>query len=936
MSYVELQQGDRQATSDTSSPELPRFSHRPLSIDFDSLPGHVNVVDQDRTSHATPSSATVGNLLKSLTSSAPSYDMVEDDDYDEPPKTPKKESLTQHETATSEQPPVRTASVSRHLPLNHPTPDLQSLQGAYLKNVERLEESAERLSMTSSLDEPLQNTEQRPLPRRASAASNTSSRYGGRRRELSTTSLSNSIIGVNSTARTGGYSPSAYITSPTGSIRSGPNVQARISRSSRLAPQPAELETDGRPSEAVRESSLKRRPSGDGEYHASGALAPADIPQDQDRPPSAASGDTFQQADNAFADFDGEHYSIDRDSSGSLRRQLPLAHPPRARDSRAFREAQPGESMIYYPAPVPVMLNLPTRLSRTNFAQSEKRRTQALSGIPDEMRKSAAWLAGEAPPPPTSPPLNNKRASVLPPQLRASAFFDQPGVSPNLQLKNGSAVQTLDSILDAAAHAPVSAFTDHPIVGKLGKEVYGREKSARKSTQIDAETMNLKKRHSSLSGLLGRRKSSGHLEGARMSSRESKLMDADATSGDELDAAEQPSLTPGADELPTPLEGEHEEDRNSDTSSVHQPGYSGAPTTLLAELQLRKAQQKQRNRTAADAFPNGMHSTLLEMDAVMQLQQKSRKQKHVTLAWEDLDAADRENFDDEDVPLGVLFPEKDRAAHVNANRPIGLMERREMEDNEPLSHRRARLRGEPVQVPVPSTITPPRSDAGVETESKLRLEIPGMDAEVEEQEEETLAQRRQRMKQEKEKGISGGFASDVASTLGLDAVVKEMAPSKTPDAEETLGQRRKRLQDEAKSGAAGSRPPLKPAHSMADLLMHHPVGMGMGTGMRLPSGGALPRYSTFGPGAGQQHMPSVPAHLATLPYYNHAPYMQPGYGAGQGMVPGGMTVGMGMAGQPATPLSANPTAFMMPDPSGPPLNSQQRAVIDRWRQGIME
>ena len=125
-----------------------------------------------------------------------------------------------------------------------------------------------------------------------------------------------------------------------------------------------------------------------------------------------------------------------------------------------------------------------------------------------------------------------------------------------------------------------------------------------------------------------------------------------------------------ADELVDPDERrsedelDHEEKAASDESedeaeSQHQLGFLGAPTTLLAELQLRKAQQKLRNRTAANAFPTGMHSTLLELDAVTQLQQKSRRQKHVALAWEDKEVVDRDNYDDDDVPLGVLYPDKE-------------------------------------------------------------------------------------------------------------------------------------------------------------------------------------------------------------------------------------------------------------------------------------
>ncbi|KAI9876144.1 MAG: hypothetical protein M1823_007333, partial [Watsoniomyces obsoletus] len=188
-----------------------------------------------------------------------------------------------------------------------------------------------------------------------------------------------------------------------------------------------------------------------------------------------------------------------------------------------------------------------------NFGDREKRRLQALSGIPDEMRKSAAWLSSE------NANLTEKRKSAaLPPQLRATAFFDQPSNAVAVQLKNGSAVQTLDSILDAAAHAPVSAFTDHPIAGRLGKEVYGLEKSPRKSVQLDKDTK--KKRRSSLSNILKTRKSNSALDGnghGRITSRESKALDhEDGVSGDDLERTTANSIAPDEDELATPIEGD--------------------------------------------------------------------------------------------------------------------------------------------------------------------------------------------------------------------------------------------------------------------------------------------------------------------------------------------------------------------------------------------
>ncbi len=929
--------GDMQAASPTS-PTLPEFPGRPLSLSFEEISGAVSVIDPTA-KDIEDASGGLGNILRSLPSSSHPYEVVENDDYEDELATPRRlnfHNVLQHQplhpdapesTTTSEQRPVRTASVSRHLPLNHPIPDLQSMQGAYVKYVERLEENAERLSMTSSFDdEPYRNrVSQRRVERTASGASSNASRHARPARQFSTSSYSNSVVGVNKDARTGGYSPSDYITSPTGSIRSGSwahngSMHHRTSRSSRLAQGAHEPELEGRPLDIG-----AAMPSD----HS--AIERANHALQGDSPVASASNQTYNQSGDPFADFDGSHYNSRHALAQSSLRRISLQHPPLARDSKAYRESQPGEKMIYYPAPVPVMLNLPNRLSKANFRDREKRRTQALSGMPDEMRKSAAWLASE------SVALPDKRnVAALPPQLRASAFFDQQSTSTNIELKNGSAVQTLDSILDAAAHAPVSAFTDHPIVGHLGREVYGTEKASRRSIHMDKEAK--KKRRSSLHNILKSKRSNGNLDGkahGRITSRESKALEhEDGLSGDELEQATAHSIAPGEDEaVPIPTEAEDDDEDTASSGSEHRPGFSAAPTTLLAELQMRKAAQKQRNRTAADAFPNGMHSTLLELDAVTQLQQKSRKQKHVTLAWEDHDAADRQNFDDDDVPLAVLFPEKERPNHQDASRPMGLMEKKEREDNEPLSQRRARLRGEPVVLPRTQSLVASQIHKQEDDASKYKVDLPGMSTtELDEPEEETLAQRIKRMKEEKEKVSAGNFASDIASQLGLDTVEKPAEPSKTPDAEETLGQRRARLKEEAATAIAAGQPQMR---TMADVLQAHPVGARqLSNESQNLRPGQLPMFNAVGLATSSTSqlntgfsMPQLPAHMATLPYYNHAPYMNPAANASARMLNGGA---FGMNG----PYGYGPG--MQLDPMmGPPLDPQQRALIDRWRQGIM-
>lgn len=804
----------------SASPSLPDFAFEDLAATL-SLSDHL---ENDQQPPLPLAKRTVSDVLKSLSGSqrsncsAYSYEVVEEDDYEQAqitPRFPKRMESLMSQSIPGEDVPARTASISRHLPLHNPTPGLQSLQGAYVKNVERLEDSAERISLAGSVEDGLQRIKMDM--RRSESIGRTAQEAHAR--QFSGNSITNSIIAVNATARSGGYSPAGYNPSPAGSLGSQHRFSqrgARMSRQSNFSGSLPEPELEGRPLESAMVHSppthaIQPRHSSDNQRQPS----PRASNREDDRPGTAASNDTYRQAQSLFTDFDGIHFSPTEDET--TERRISLSHPPLARDGKAYREAQPGEKMVYYPAPVPVMLNMPKRLSKGNWAQREQRRSKALSGIPAEMRKSAAWLANEdidAEPVSEKP---NRPSTHLPPQLRASAFFESPGTQANVKLKHGSAVITLDSILDAAAHAPVSAFTDHPIVGHLGNDVYGPEPGHRKKSS-EAKS----RRRSSLGNVFNRRKSSGTMSGLRRSSQ--NLGDEPDLSDDDPERAAERSIAPGEDELSDDQkrEGDSEGEGSDEEQpeAQHQLGFLGAPTTLLAELQMRKAQQKLRNRTAANAFPNGMHSTLLELDLVSQLQQRSRKQKHIALAWEDQEAVDKANYDDEDVPLGVLFPEKQRQNHNNINRPLGLMEKKELEENEPLSFRRARLRGEPHKPSVPPQLQHHEQAAP-------HVDLPGVDELEEEEEEEelegeTLAQRRKRMQEKKEAAAAQiqkpSLADDIANGLGINAAQIGETKTPEPEVEETLGQRRKRLQAEAE------RHGVKAKTSMGDLLRANPVG----------------------------------------------------------------------------------------------------------------
>jgi hypothetical protein len=979
MAYNAVAQGEHTTSPDMApSPMLSSSSHRPLSAEPDDLDGGAPV--DSAIGQANPSSSRLSSLIRSLTSTRSSYDMVEDDDYEERPVAPlhvwKREDENQptptrardpqwpsHSSSPERTVPYRTASISRDTPLRHPAPDLQSLQGAYVKDVERLEESAERLSVTSSLEEELQKMklEQRRPSRQSSAPITRVGPEPILTRQLSSGSATKSIIDLHTAARSGGYSPSGYITSPRESAFSGswsqPSIQGRPSlKGSRLASGQAE---------PIR----KRTPLDFGALISPPVLVPPQFPENayhgdvldrptesehaqlhpqeegsQDRPPTSASNDTYRQVTDLFVDFDGVHFTphnqLPLNRQVSRTRQVPLTQPPLASDPTSFREPQPGERMVYYPAPVPMMLNLPQKLSKETTGRRERRRLQGISEIPDEKRKSAAWLQGEP-----ADQLGSSRSiqalAGLPPQLRASAFFDQPAAKQNVVVKEASAVATLDSILDASAHAPVSAFTDHPIAGTVGKEVYGKAKPRPKSESL--EKLEQKKRNSSFSNMLrmnagltsGRRLPTGEMSNAsqgRIASRESKAFEGDEdtadTTGeftplresDDLARAADQSISPEDDELVNDQD-QDKEDEEVDYQDDHDMNYIGPPTTLLAELQMRKAQQKQRNRTAATAFPNGMRATLLELDAIAQLQQKSRKQKHVTLAWEDHELADRQNFDDDDVPLAMLVPQSQN----DVNRPIGLMERRDIDDNEPLSRRRARIRGEPLRPPGQA------STLQNDTSSLRTLEKSGLEDElVDEQEGETLAQRVRRLKAQKESvaDVATDFAAEVSSQLGLK-MEPAIAPSKTPDAEETLGQRRKRLQQEAlgkkRDVSGGSLPnfanPPKPELIAPNFRQDDRMLESEATRPHRAAQNENIPLSQLRNNMAMQGM--VPMQF---PYNNAVPYANNAFGYGTPMIYSPTAVGpqYGVNGMPA---------YTQDPMMGPSIDPKQR--IDSWRQGIV-
>ena len=590
-------------------------------------------------------------------------------------------------------------------------------------------------------------------------------------------------------------------------------------------------------------------------------------------------------------------------------------------------EPPPPEGMQYYPAPVPRELNMPKRLSRQLPPEvMAKRRSQVLGAVNPEARKSAVWLAGNEDL--TLDGLSNAKEVVgsapghkrdksslaklknLPPQLRASIFFDHEPVPHDIEMKGESATATLENLLNASVDGPPPADMNPRHPDAVGKH------RTRASTASLLENGGRASRASMLSTPLTEKRSDGRLSRASMlSGKRSGSFDNLGQAGNRSSAAlslsrfsfegkrnssalevDPPNLrivngsdSAGQGELEDdqgdgarPPQYDQDDEARSEGDVIHVEGgpaeedeneleddaepaaqdsdeydeaVHGPPTTLLAELQLRKQKLKSRNRTAVSAFPNGMHSTLLEMDAVAQIEKRRRHKKPTTLAWEDPSAKGAlPDIDDEDVPLGVLFPTHRGLIAKGRNewdQPLGLLARREQEENEPLSSRRNRLRGvspwrayqlQQEQLMQNQSPTSPHSGNADDNEARGA----GSDHEG-----ETLAQRTRRLRSRRaldeaiasgregaqSRALSDDFASEMMSTFGPlngvdDAKDKQQEQPQHEDKDtehegETLGQRRKRLQAEAAAREMpgdGNEPmvSLQPSRSMANLLAQAP------------------------------------------------------------------------------------------------------------------
>ncbi len=122
-----------------------------------------------------------------------------------------------------------------------------------------------------------------------------------------------------------------------------------------------------------------------------------------ERPTTAGSEATFE-ARMAFGDFDGVHCDPEIDDLADAPQQVYQEFPPQPTPPQAPRERpaprptsyfdpMTGQQMLFYPARVPAMLNLPPKLSKKAKAPSQTvRRSKILSAMPEASREARSWL----------------------------------------------------------------------------------------------------------------------------------------------------------------------------------------------------------------------------------------------------------------------------------------------------------------------------------------------------------------------------------------------------------------------------------------------------------------------------------------------------------------------------------------------------------------
>ncbi|KAK6503920.1 hypothetical protein TWF506_002143 [Arthrobotrys conoides] len=353
--------------------------------------------------------------------------------------------------------------------------------------------------------------------------------------------------------------------------------------------------------------------------------------------------------DDPFDDFDGVHFTKNSRPVGGPAAVETENYIPTVAKEQRLSAADRGD-LVYYPAPVPVMLNLPPKLV------GSRPQNQVQAGM-EEIRARRESLT-------------SFRRSLV---LKASH-------------SKADASSLFDNILDATVASPVLSVVNHSVSNTKVPGNPGHTRSTSKfsmsmprNEEITPATSQGPTRRTALSD--SDDEAEPHKDTVRTSAAEAHVVVGSGSMGDEV-----------ADDLPRASHYPHSS--HDDTEEGREEGefedMRFVPATLLAELESRKSQQRARTNKAAISKNSRQMPTLLERDAIAEVKQQARKRGPVNLGWQgDHGAIDEE---EDDVPLGLLFANKLSSRPAEVLRAPGLLAMREAEDNEPLRRRQERLK----------------------------------------------------------------------------------------------------------------------------------------------------------------------------------------------------------------------------------------------------
>ncbi|KAK6541296.1 hypothetical protein TWF694_008652 [Orbilia ellipsospora] len=392
--------------------------------------------------------------------------------------------------------------------------------------------------------------------------------------------------------------------------------------------------------------------------------------------------------DDPFDDFDGVHFTKNTRSGDST---LPNTIDEGKRDSVSTKDQSLPNNrgdLVYYPAPVPVMLNLPPKLSNArpqNQAQGGHEEVRARRESLTSFRRSLALKASHSKAEASSLFDNILDATVVSPVLSVvshSITNSKPPSGNHDHIRSTSKFSFSGLRFEDSSSAP--RFSAHMSrqtgIGDSGGDDIGSNKNDSGTTN---DCNNNAQNHS---GLLFHSK-----EETQVTNFESEMEDCELArndpgriTGDMMESQPRASQYPHSNSSDTEGEGDGEEEggRGDDIQFT--------PATLLAELESRKTQQRARTNKFNNSRDMRQMSTLLERDAIAEVKQKARKRGPVNLAWQaDQNAVEEE---EDEVPLGLLYAGKLSARPSEVLRTPGLLAMREAEDNEPLRRRQERLK----------------------------------------------------------------------------------------------------------------------------------------------------------------------------------------------------------------------------------------------------